>query len=53
MTVSVPVVGGVVVEMVPVKVKVPGATQAPGTAFIAVMLHKIAQLVVPSVPGAF
>ena len=52
-TVSVPVDGGVVVEIVPDKVNVFGGTQGPATAVMAVMLQRIAQLVVPSVPGAF
>jgi hypothetical protein len=52
-TVKVPVDGGVVVLMVPVRVNVPGATHGPGVAVIAVILHRIAQFVVPSAPGAF
>ena len=40
--------------MVPVTVnKFVAGLHGPGTAVRPVMLHKIAQLVVPSVPGAF
>jgi uncharacterized membrane protein len=52
--VNVPVLGGVVVVMVPVTEYVPaGHAVAPGVAVKPVMLQRIAQLVVPSVPGAF
>ena len=51
--VNVPVVGGVVVVIVPVTVNVLVAgTHAPGFAVNPVILHKIAQLVVPSTPSA-
>ena len=52
--VKVPVDGGVVVVIVPVTVNVfVAGAHGPGMAVNPVILHKIAQLVVPSAPGAF